>query len=77
MGGVCCGLVALGSIGHQKAVTAISNLVAAHFWHNLHEFAASHQAELPNQFPDIPTHHPFLAIQGGVLHAQLPLEFNQ
>ena len=60
-----------------EAVTAISNLAVARFWHNIHDFAASHQAELPNQFHDIPARHPFLAIQSGVVHAQLPLEFSQ
>ena len=60
-----------------EAVTAISNLAVARFWHNLHDFAASHQSELPNQFHDIPSNHPFLAIQGGALRAQLPLEISQ
>jgi hypothetical protein len=63
--------------GRLEVLTAVSNLAAARFWCSIHDFAAAHTRRLPRQFedPPVPMHHPFLAVHGDVLRAQLPVEF--
>ena len=62
-----------------EVLTAVSNMAAARFWSSLHDFAAAHALRLPRQFedPPVPAHHPFLAMAGGRLRAQLPVEFEE
>ena len=63
--------------GRREVVAEVSNLAAARFWHNLHDFAAAHARHLPRQFedPPIPAGHPFLHVHGTSLRARLPVEF--
>ena len=62
--------------GRRDVLTAVSNLAAARFWCNLHDFAAAHRRQLPRQLVDpvVPADHPFLAWDGNVLRAQLPVD---
>ena len=60
-------------------LTAVSNKAAARFWCSLHDFAAAHRHQLPALLadPPIPAGHPFLAVDGGVLRAQLPIDVDE
>ena len=63
----------------MDVLTAVSNKAAARFWCNVHDFAAAHRRQLPAQLadPPIPAGHPFLAVDGGVLRAQLPVDVEE
>ena len=52
-------------------LTAVSNKAA--------DFAAAHGHQLPAPLadPPIPAGHPFLAVDGGVLRAQLPVDVEE
>jgi hypothetical protein len=59
-----------------SVLAVVSNLAAARFWHNLHDFARSHSSVIPAQFQGLPADHPFLAVDGGAeLRAQVPPAF--
>jgi hypothetical protein len=58
-------------------VSAVSNMAAARFWHNVHDFAGAHRVVLPARFDSVPADHPFLAVRGGSLHARLPPALQQ
>ena len=60
----------------QDISVAVSNMAAARFWCNLHDFAAAHRHQPPRQLvdPAVPAHHPFLSWDGHALRAQLPVD---
>ncbi len=59
------------------ALEEVSNLAAARFWHNVHDFASAFAATAPRGFqePPVPAGHPFLEGTGVGLRAVLPAAF--